>query len=266
MTDHNAQPAVLQHELLRLLRDALDNGGFAVHAQPIVDLASGELQAHELTLHLSSPDGHLISSATFHPVAERFGLMTELDDLLIRRAATIAGEGHPVAVDVHSASLADPDLAQRAEQALVDNEADPGLVTFELSEDGLTANAPAASAFVRRLHDAGCNITVDHFGAGAKGFGYLTQLPLDCLKIDASFIEELQSTPSDEQFVHAFVHLAQGLRMSTGADGVLDVATRTLLEDADVDQAQGALFGEPLAMPAQGQAPPTPARSTRTEQ
>jgi len=264
MTDHNAQPAVLQYELLRLLGDALDNDGFAVHAQPIVDLASGEPHAHELTLHLSSPDGLLISSATFHPVAERFGLMTQLDDLLIRRAAMLAGEGHPVAVDVHSASLADPDLAQRAEQALVDNQADPGLVTFEVTEHELTTNAPAASAFVRRIHDAGCNITVDHFGTGAKGFGYLKQLPLDFLKIDASFIEHLQSTPSDEQFVHAFVHLAHGLRMSTGADGVLDVATRTLLEDADVDQAQGALFGEPVALPAEGLAPRTASSETRS--
>gem|GEM_PF-3822010 len=115
------------------------------------------------------------------------------------------------------------------------------------------------------MHDAGCNITVDHFGAGAKGFAYLKQLPLDCLKIDASFIEELQSTPSDEQFVRAFVHLAQGLQMSTGADGVLDAATRTLLEDAEVDQAQGALFGTPVELSSNGGAVMTPPPGARDE-
>jgi len=251
---------VLQHELLRLLRSALDDDGFSVHAQPIVDLASGEPHAHELTLHLSARDGRLISSARFQPVAERFGLMAQLDDVLIRRAAELAGDGHAVAVDVHTASLADPDLPRRTEQVLLDSQADPALLTFEVSEEGLTSNAPAASSFVRRVHDAGCNITVDHFGAGAKGFGYLKQLPIDCLKIDASFIEELQSTPSDEQFVRAFVHLAHGLQMTTAAEGVLDAGTRSVLEDADGDQGQGALFGAPVELPQDGGAPLSPLR------
>lgn len=262
-TDPN--PEMLQHELLGLLRDAIENDGFAVHAQPIVDLVSGEPRAHELTLHLAARDGRVISSATFAPIAERFGLTTELDDLLIRHAVELAGEGHAVTVDVHSASLADPDHGRRAEQALVDGQADPGLLTFELSEDGLTSNVPAASAFVHRVHDAGCNITVDHFGAGTHGFGYLKRLPLDCLKIDATFVEELQSTPSDEQFVRAFVHLARGLQMTTGADGVLDAATRSLLEDAEVDQGQGALFGAPVELSQDGGAHLTPLRGVRDD-
>jgi EAL domain-containing protein (putative c-di-GMP-specific phosphodiesterase class I) len=261
----DAGPAMLQHELLGLLRDALQHDGFVVHAQPIVDLLSGEPRAHELTLHIAARDGPLISPATYGPVAERFGLMTKLDDLLIRHAVELAGEGHAVAVDVHTASLADPDLGRRAQQALGDGHADPGLLTFELSADALTSNVPAASAFVHRLHDAGCSITVDHFGTGASDFGYLKRLALDRLKIDATFIEQLQSTPSDEQFVRAFVRLAQGLQISTGAEGVIDAATRSLLVDAEVDQGQGALFGAPVALSRHGGAQLTPPRGVRNK-
>lgn len=135
-----------------------------------------------------------------------------------------------VALDVQARSVADPDLARRTEQTLAGAGAAPGLITFKLSEECLTAHAPAASAFLERMHEPGCSITGDQFGTGAAGFGYLKQLPLDTLKIDACFIEHLRWTRSDEQFVRTFVQLAHGL--IAAADGLGDDATRTVLEDA----------------------------------
>lgn len=239
---------VPHHELLALLRAAIDGDGFVVHGEPIVELATGNAIKHELTLHLPARDGSLIPSSGFHPVAERFGLMAELDDLVIRRAAALAAAGDAVAVDVHAGSISDPDLARRTEQALVDARAAPALITFELSERSLTANAPAATAFVQRMHALGCSITGDEFGTGSAGFGYLKRLPLDCLKIDACFIEGMQSTPSDEQFVRAFVHLTGGLALTPAADGVLDDRTRAILQDAGIEEAQGRFFGGPAAL------------------
>lgn len=236
------------HELLVLLREAIDGDRFVLCAEPIVALASGDPIKHELTLLLPGPDGQLIASGEFHPVAHRFGLTTELDDLLIRSAAAVAHTGDAVVVDIHPGSLSDPDLARRTEQALADGDAAPGLVTFELSQESLTTDAPAAAAFARRMHDLGAAITANRFGTGSAGFGHLKRLPLDCLKIDPCFIAGLESTPSDEQFVRAFVQLARSLGLATAADGVLDEATRAVLEDAGVDQAQGALFGDPVML------------------
>jgi EAL domain-containing protein (putative c-di-GMP-specific phosphodiesterase class I) len=236
------------HELLGLIREAVDSDGFVLCAEPIVDVATGEPIKQELTLLLPAPDGGLIPASGLHAVAERFGLTTELDDQLIRSAAALARDGEAVAIDVQPGSVSDPDLARRTELALADAGAAPGLITLELSEESLTANAPAAAAFAQRMHDMGCSITGDRFGTGTAGFGYLKRLPLDCLKIDACFIEGLRSNPGDEQFVRAFVQLARGLGLATAADGVLDEPTRVVLEDAGVDQAQGALFGDPVTL------------------
>ena len=178
--------------------------------------------------------------------------------MLIRWAADMAREGDAVALDVQARSVSDPDLAHRTEQALAHAGAAPGLITFELSEACLTANVPAASAFLVRMHELGCTITGDQFGTGSAGFGYLKQLPLDGLKIDACFIEDLQWTPSDEQFVRAFVRLAHGLGLSAAADGVGDDATRAVLEDAGVEHAQGPLFGDPVEVTEDGRVSPAP--------
>jgi Amt family ammonium transporter len=239
-----------RHELLVLLREAIDGDCFVLCAEPIVDLATGDPIKHELTLLLPAGDGELIAPAEFHPVAERFGLTAELDDLLIRWAAEVAHDGNAVAIDIHRGSVSDPDLARRTEQALADGAATPALMTFELSQESLTTDAPAAAAFAQRMHDLGCRLTANRFGTGSAGFGHLKRLPLDCLKIDACFVEGLESTPSDEQFVRAFVQLARGLGLATAADGVLDEATRAVLEDAGVDQAQGPFFGDPVMLPA----------------
>ena len=240
------------HELLALLRDAIDGHGFVLCAQPVIDLATGEVLKHEFTLLLRAPAGDLIPSRQFFPVAERFGLTGEVDDVLIRSAADAAHDGDAVAVDVQAASVADPDLARRTEEALAQAGAAPGLITFELSEECLTANVPASSAFLRRMHELGCIIVGDQFGTGSAGFGYLKALPLDCLKIDACFIEDLQWTPSDEQFVRAFVQLAHGLGLTAAADGVTDDASRTVLEDAGVEEAQGPLFGDAVQVSEDG--------------
>lgn len=230
-------------------------------AQPIVDVATGEVIKHEFTLLLRAPGGALIPSSQFLPVAQRFGLTGEVDDVLIRSAAGASRDGDAVALDVQAGSVSDPDLARRTEEALARAGAAPDLITFELSEECLTANVPAASAFLVRMHELGCTITADQFGTGSAGFGYLKQLPLDGLKIDACFIENLQWTPSDAQFVRAFVQLAHGLGLVAAADGVGDDATRAVLEDAGVQEAQGPLFGDAVAVPEDGVGSVHPVRS-----
>jgi EAL domain-containing protein (putative c-di-GMP-specific phosphodiesterase class I) len=260
VTSSGSARPLSHHDQLALLRNALDADGLVVCGQPIVDLATGDTVAHELTLRLPARDGNLISSDGLHSLAERFGLVAELDDLLIRRAAGLAAGGDAVALDIHAGSIADPGLACRTEQALADAGALPGLMTFELSERGLTTNAPAASAFIHRMHQLGCRITADAFGLGSAGFNYLKRLRLDHLKIDTYFVEGLQTAPSDDQFVRAFVHLAQGLRIRTAADGVVDATTRGVLADAGIDQAQGPLFGGSAPLPAGGLAMPRPVR------
>jgi EAL domain-containing protein (putative c-di-GMP-specific phosphodiesterase class I) len=243
-----------RHELLALLRDALDGDGFVVCAQPIVDLATGRSLKHELSLFLPGGDGRLIEPSYFHPVAERFGLTTQLDDVLIRRGGALARDGDAVALDINAATVPDPDpdLGRRTEQVLAEAGASPGLITLELPEESLTRNAPAALAFAERMHALGCSITADGFGAISVGFGHLKRLPLDCLKIDPRFVEDLEFTPSDEQFVQAFVQLAREFGITAAADGVGDAATRDIVRGAGVQQGQGALFGEPTPLPAGG--------------
>jgi diguanylate cyclase (GGDEF)-like protein len=207
-----------------------------VLAQPIVDLATGAPRKHELTLRLP------VGGRPVMPAA------VEIDDLLVRRAIGLAHQGHPVAIDVCSTSLDDPDFALRVQQAVVEAKIDPTLLTFELTEASLTTNTDAASAFVHGVHGLGCAVTLDHCGKSCAGLGYLKRLPVDCLKIDAAFIAGLDPASADGHLVRALVYLARGLGITVAADGVADPATPALLEDLGVDQAQGPLFGAPSAL------------------
>ena len=145
---------------------------------------------------------------------------------------------------IRDRSLADPDLARRFEQMIIEASVDTALLTFELPQLGLSANEAGASALVKRLHGLGCAITVDHFSISQADPGFLKRHPVDCIKIDAGCVEGLTPESPDVQLLRAVVDLARGLGMRTAADGVRDAAVLELLEDLGFDQVQGSLFAD----------------------
>ena len=232
------------------IRRALDEDRFVLHAQPVLDLTSADVVQHELLLRMAMPDGGLALPGDFLPVAEEHGLVRAIDGWVIRRAAVLAGAGHPVQVNLSAASLADAGLATAVEDALMVAGADPGDVVIEVTETAVIRNEAAASAFLAQMRALGCRIALDDFGTGYGGFRHLKTLPVDILKIDADFVRDLPTSRASRHVVEAVVSLARAFGQRTIAEGVENHETLVLLAGFGVQLRPG-----PLHRP-----PPSPAR------
>lgn len=227
------------------IEDALDNGAFEFHPQPIIDLSTGQISHHELLLRMPM-DGEVVSPGRFLPHAELSPLMRRVDLWAIRRGIELAAE-HPVAINLSATSLGDAGTVAAAEKALGEFDVDPRAVTFEITETAAVEDIEAAQSLVLALGNLGCGVALDDFGTGYGSFTYLMRLHVTSLKIDMEFIRGLTKDPDDQRVVRAIVAVAHTFGLTTVAEGVETEATLKLLRDLDVDQAQGYLIGRPSA-------------------
>jgi diguanylate cyclase (GGDEF)-like protein/PAS domain S-box-containing protein len=227
------------------IRTALDEDGFELFAQPIVELATGGVVQHELLLRMRDTDGDLIPPLSFLPTAERCGLIGEIDRWVIREAIALATRGHRVALNLSAASAGEPEVLELIERELTRHDTDPGNLVFEITETTAMQNIDRGEVFAARLVEMGCRFALDDFGTGFASFTYLKRLPVQYLKIDIEFVRDLVRSPRDESVVRAIVALAAGFGQQTIAEGVEDDATAAMLCDLGVDYAQGYLFGRP---------------------
>jgi diguanylate cyclase (GGDEF)-like protein len=234
-----------------MIRDALAEDRFVLHAQPIVDLATGEATQYELLLRMRGTDGELIPPSAFLPVAERFDLMAAIDRWVVTRAIRMVGAelqgGRRLVVEINISgrSAGDPELLELIERELQTSEVCPSQIIFEITETIAVSNIPRAQHFAARLADLGCRFALDDFGAGFGSFYYLKHLPFDVVKIDGDFIKSLPTSTSDQLTVQAIVTIARGLDKRTVAEFVGDDRTIEMLRTYGVDFAQGYHMGKP---------------------
>jgi PAS domain S-box-containing protein len=251
ITEQRAEQDRTDRELQALgwitrIRAALDQDRFVLHAQPIIDVLTGETVQHELLIRMMDEDGSPIPPGLFLPIAEEYGLIREIDRWVVGQAAALAAKGHPLEVNLSAESLGDPDLYSVVERELAAHGADPSLIVFELTETALLRDEGAARSFIERVEKLGCKLALDDFGTGYGGFTYLKHLPVDSLKIDIEFVRDLPQSPSSEHVVRAVVSLARGFGQKTVAEGVEDAETLELLRELGVDYAQGYFIGRPV--------------------
>jgi PAS domain S-box-containing protein len=227
------------------IRDALDEERLVPFAQPIVSLADGRRDHHELLVRMLDDENRPIVPSYFLPVAEEFGLIVEIDELMMRHAVKLASCGHRINVNLSAQSIAKPGMSDFIGAELKRIGADPSLLAVELTETALIKSEHAARRFVERLAELGCGFALDDFGTGYGGFMYLKQLPIDYLKIDMEFVHDLIVNEGSQRVVRAVVDLAKGFGQQTIAEGIEDVETRDLLAAMGVDFGQGYLFGRP---------------------
>ena len=173
------------------VRDGLDSGRIVAFAQPIVLLATGEVAHHELLMRMIDECDRPIPPGFFLSIAEEFGLIVEIDELMASRAVELAAAGHRVNLNLSAASVAKPGMSAFIGAELERVGADPSRLTVELTETALIKNDKAARTFVEGLAQMGCEFALDDFGTGYGGFTYLKQLPIDYLKIDMEFVRDL---------------------------------------------------------------------------
>jgi len=233
---------------VRDLHEALQEQRFELYAQPIIDLTTGVTVSHELLLRMRERGGTIRTPALFLPVAERCGLIRELDRWVIGEAAKLAGEGHRVELNLSAASLGDPDLFDDFADALAQHDAPPERIGVELTETAIMQDEAVAGSFIERVGALGCELSLDDFGTGFGGFGYLKSLPVDYLKIDVEFVRDLRTSMASRHVVQAVVGLAAAFGHRTVAEGVEDEQTLETIRDMGVDLAQGYGIGRPAPL------------------
>ncbi|MGE0570920.1 MAG: putative bifunctional diguanylate cyclase/phosphodiesterase [Dehalococcoidia bacterium] len=235
------------------IREAIEDDGLVLLAQPIRHLASGR-RHYELLLRIRGPEGAYHMPGDFLPVAEQSGLIHQLDRWVVREAVMFAaamqrtGAIVPIEVNLSGRAFADTGLLGLAREAITASGVDARLLIFEITETAAIADMPRARAFIESLRALGCRFAIDDFGAGFSSFAYLKHLPVDFLKIDGSFVVDLVADLGDRHLVRSMVQLARGLGKETVAEFVGDDATIEVLARLGVDYAQGYHIGEPVTL------------------
>ena len=253
ITERKEREASLQQQIgeiagLEEIRRAFAEDRFELHAQPIVDLATGETVQRELLIRMRGPAGELIPPGDFLPAAEKYGAIRDIDRWVIAQAADLAARGIDVEINISADSIGDPELIAHIERELARTGAEPARLVFEITETALIEETAVAVKLAERLRRIGCRFALDDFGSGYGGFHYLKHLPMDFLKIDREFIRDALTSVADQHVLRAVVGLARGFGLKTIAEGVEDQETLDLLRAFGVDYAQGFHVGRPAPL------------------
>ncbi len=241
---------------LARLRRALEEDLFVLHYQPIMSLEDRSVSHYEALVRLADePGGGLVAPGRFLPAAERYGLIREIDRMVLGKVTALLADrgctgeqgehGVRIAINCSSLSITDGDMLDQIERSLVLARVDPAQLMIEVTETAAISDMARARAFCAGVQALGSAVALDDFGAGFGSFQYLKHLPFQYLKIDGDFVRGLPDSPQDQVVVKALVELACGMGKQTIAEYVEDAATMELLHDYGVDFAQGFEVGRP---------------------
>lgn len=227
------------------IREAIAENRLVLYGQPIIDLGGGNEVQTELLLRMRERDGDIVAPGLFLPVAERYGLMKEIDLWVIREAIAFAADGGRYEINLSGPSIGEAEVLETIERELQNAGVDPSRLVFEITETALMEDIDGGRAFAEQLSRIGCRFALDDFGTGYGSFTYLKHLPVDVLKIDTEFVRDLVHGSADAHVVKAIVNLAADFGQTTVAEGVEDEQTLERLRALGVNQAQGFHIGRP---------------------
>ncbi|MDQ2798487.1 MAG: bifunctional diguanylate cyclase/phosphodiesterase, partial [Armatimonadota bacterium] len=246
--------AVERMELESELRRAIEEGELRVHYQPIVHLATGVIREVEALVRWEHPQRGLIAPDKFIPLAEETGLILPLGRWVLREACrqvrewqqqSVGDSALVVGVNISARQLREPGLIREVRQALQETGLDPTTLKLEITETVLMADAGEAVARLSSLKELGVQIAVDDFGTGYSSMAYLSQLPIDTLKIDRAFISKLSETDG-VAIVQAVITLAHSLKLRVTSEGIETLQQWEQLRLLESDYGQGYYFARPL--------------------
>jgi len=242
-----------RHLMESQLRQALECGEVVVAYQPIVDVHSGVPVGFEALARWHHPDRGPVDPTEFIAVAEEAGLITALDELVLRTAVAdgaawqqATGQPLVMSVNVSPRHLADPSFTEWVLGIYTDSRLLPGTLCLEITESALILDTVAASAALAALHAAGILISLDDFGTGYSSLAHLREFPIDAVKIDRSFVADLLTSDDDAAIVEGVIVMARRMGLRAVAEGVESAAVHSRLVALGCPLAQGFLFSEPL--------------------
>ncbi len=244
---------VYRQRLETALTTALDGDEFQVYYQPKIDLQSGVVTGAEALIRWFHPELGLVSPADFIPIAEETGQIRDIGEWVLRQVCrdqadwlSTGGVAVPVAVNLSAVQFRDVNLDATLRRILEEYGIPPRLLEVELTESALVEDIDQTVDTLRRLKSLGLSIAIDDFGSGYSSFGYLTRFPIDCLKIDRSFVCNIPSNADDMTVTRAIIGMAKNLDLRLVAEGVETVEQARFLKDHGCDTAQGYLYSRPV--------------------
>lgn len=235
------------------LRDVLAQGQLQVHYQPIVDIAGGAIVKAEALLRWRHPQRGLVPPNQFISIAEETGLIHDIGDWVFRQAVETARrwnadgrEARQISVNLSPRQFIKGDFYIAWLAHLEQSGVPPEHIVIEITEGLLLDDRPDILQIINRLGNAGIQVALDDFGTGYSAMAYLKKFPIDYLKIDRSFVRDLESDPNDRAIAEAIVVMAHKLGLKTIAEGVETGAQSDLLAAVGCDFVQGFLYAKPM--------------------
>ena len=235
------------------LRRALERNEFVLHYQPQVELEGQRIIGVEALIRWNHPDMGMVSPGRFIPIAEDSGLILPIGEWVVHEACRQAAAWQKaklpnivMAVNLSAMQFKRGDLVQSVSDALEQSGLPPHCLELELTESILLSDTSTVLQKVQELKALGVQLSIDDFGTGYSSLSYLKRFQVDKLKIDQSFVRDINSNPNDAAIVRAVVQMARSLGLRTIAEGVEDETTLDALRFQGCDEVQGYLFGKPM--------------------
>ena len=245
--------AVERQSIEQGLRRALERNEFALHYQPKVNFETGAITGAEALIRWTHPTLGAVPPAQFIPIAEDCGLILPIGNWVLSQACKQAqawvDAGLPMAtmaVNVSAKQFLDPDFLEGLFAILDETGLDPRLLELELTECVLMKHAESAASILQTLRGRGVQVAVDDFGTGYSSLSCLRRFPVDALKIDQSFVGQINAHGDDGCIVTAVISMARSLKLRVVAEGVETLEQLTFLQSHECDEAQGYYFSRPV--------------------
>jgi len=236
-----------------LIRDALAHNKFMLVFQPVLDLKNKTITHYETLIRMIDNDGKLIEPNNFIPVAEKMGLIHDIDLWVVNRAIDILHElpekhkNTSFNINLSSHAFQDTALLPLLKEKLANTGIDAGRITFEITETAAIANFSQTREMIMNIRELGCRFALDDFGSGFSSFNYIKEFPVDYLKIDGAFISNLLHDQVDQTLIKSMIEIAKKLNKKTVAEFVESKKVLDLLIQYGADFAQGYFIGKPSA-------------------
>ena len=234
------------------LRKAVESQRWALHYQPILELATGRMRGVEALIRWIEPDGTMVPPGDFIPLAEELGLIEAIGDWVVRELVYQAQAWSELDIDLDiSFNLSprqfwQPDLAEGILERIREGGVDPSRVVVEITESSAMNDPDKAQAILEDLHAGGLRIAIDDFGTGYSSLARIRDMPVDVLKIDRSFVSGVDVDPQNQSIVSAFIELARGLGMTTLAEGIETEGELAFVLERGCVMGQGFYFSKPV--------------------